>query len=101
MKKAQFVLTDLEDRALAACDDMYLEAASAREVLSSWYGREIPFRELRSIYARLVGLGLLRVYAQRNGRTMSIELKGHRTNAVSVRATSKGRQYLGWKRHVV
>jgi len=95
------MLTDLEDRALAACDDAYLEATIAREILSSWYGREIRFRELRSIYARLVGLGLLRVYAQRNGRAISTELRGQRTNALSVRATSKGRQYLGWKRHVV
>jgi hypothetical protein len=101
MKKRQFVLTELEDRALAACDDMYLEAASAREVLSSWYGREIQFRELRSIYARLLGLGLLRVYAQGKGRPVSTELRGHRTSALSVRATSKGRRYLGWKRHVV
>jgi hypothetical protein len=45
MKKHQFVLTDLEDRALAACDDMYLEATSAKEILGSWYGREIPFRD--------------------------------------------------------
>jgi hypothetical protein len=101
MKQREFVLTDLEDRALAACDDMHLDAASAREILSSWYGRDIPFRELRSIYARLVGHGLLRVYAQHKGRAICTELKGHRTNALSVRATSKGRRYLGWKRHVV
>ena len=94
MKKRQFVLTDLEDRALAACDDMYLETTSAQEILSSWYGRKVPFRELRSIYARLVGLGLLRVYAQRNGRAISTELRGQRTDALWVRAQARAGNIL-------
>ena len=100
MKKRPYVLTDLEDRALAACDDMYLETTIARTILSTWYERVIPFRELRPVYRRLVDLGLARTYAKRNGRLVSVALPGHRTDALSVRATKKGRQYLGWKRHV-
>ena len=100
MRKRPYMLTDLEDRALAACDDMYLEAPTARNVLSTWYERVIPFRELRSVYRRLVELGLLRTYAKRYGRLKAVELSGHRTAALSVRATKKGCQYLGRKRHV-
>ena len=54
MRKRPFTLTDLEDRALAACDDMYLETTIARNVLSTWYERVIPFRELRPAYRKLV-----------------------------------------------
>jgi hypothetical protein len=100
MRKRPYILTDLEDRALAACDDMYLEALIARNVLSTWYERVIPFRELRSVYRRLVELGLLRTYAKHHGRLKAVELSGHRTEALSVRATKKGCQYLGRKRHV-
>lgn len=100
MKKRPYVLTDLEDRALAACDDMYLETTIARNVLSTWYERLIQFRELRPVYRRLVELGLLRTYAKRNGRYVSVEMPGQRTDRLSVRATGKGRDYLGWKRQV-
>ncbi len=100
MKKRPYVLTDLEDRALAACDDMHLETKVARKVLSTWYERVIPFRELRLAYRRLIELGLLRTFARRDGRIVSVEMPGHRTEAISVRATKKGRKYLGWKRYV-
>ena len=56
MSQRPYVLTDFEDRALAACDDMYLETTIARNVLSTWYERVIPFRELRPAYQRLVDL---------------------------------------------
>jgi hypothetical protein len=56
---------------------------------------------LRSVYQRLVDLGLLRIYAKHRGRLKAVELSGHRTEALSVRATKKGCQYLGRKRHVV
>ena len=98
--KRPFILTDIEDRALAACDDMYLETKIAQNVLSTWYERVISFRELRLIYGKLVELGLLRTYGRCNGRTVLVAMKGSRTDGLSVRATKKGRQYLGWKRHV-
>jgi len=101
MRKRPFTLTDLEDRALAACDDVYLETTIARDVLSTWYDRVIPFRELRTAYRRLVDLGLLHAYVRRNGRLAAVEMPGHRIDALCVRATAKGRQYLGRKRHVV
>ena len=100
MIKRPFILTDIEDRALAACDDMYLETKIAQNVLSTWYERVISFRELRLIYGKLVELGLLRTYGRCNGRTVLVAMKGSRTDGLSVRATKKGRQYLGWKRHV-
>jgi len=100
MKKRPYVLTDFEDRALAACDDMHLETKIARNVLSTWYERVIAFRELRLAYRRLVELGLLRIFAKRNGHVVPVEIPGHRTEALSVRATKKGRKYLGWKRYV-
>ena len=102
MKKRPFTLTDLEDRALAACDDMYLETAIARDVLSTWFNRTIPFRELRQGYEKRINLGLLRTYKKRSGRIRSTELRGHRTQVLLVRATLKGVQYLNCgERYVV
>ena len=101
MNPRPYVLADIEDRALAACDDMYLETTIARNVLSTWYERVIPFSELRPVYQRLIDLGLLRTYTKRQGRMKAVEMSGHRTASLSVRATKKGRQYLGRKRHVI
>ena len=101
MAKRPFVLTDLEDRVLAACDDMYLEVSSAREILESWYARRIPLAELRRLYERLADLGLLRVYRRYSGRVRAAALAGNRTRDLLVRATANGRRYLTWQRHVV
>jgi hypothetical protein len=101
MAKRPFVLTDMEDRALAACDEMYLEVSSAREILESWYARRIQVTELRRLYERLIGLGLLRVYRKRSGKIRAAVLAGHRTRDLLVRATAYGRRYLTWQRHVV
>jgi hypothetical protein len=101
MAKQTFLLTDLEDRALAACDDMYLEVPSAREILESWYARRILPGELRQLYGRLVDLGLLRVYRKRSGRIHAASLTGHRSRDLLVRATTSGRRYLARARHVV
>ena len=100
MKSRPYILTDFEDRALAACDDMYLETSIARNVLSTWYERVISYRELRAAYSRLIELGLLRAYAKHNHRIVLVKLSGHRTRDLSVRATARGRRYLTWKRHV-
>jgi hypothetical protein len=95
------VLSDVEDSALAACDDMYLEASSAREILSSWYARRVSFRELRAIYRKLSELGFLRTYVKSRGRYTLVSLEGHRTATLSVRATSSGRKYLSRERNVL
>jgi hypothetical protein len=100
MKSRPYVLTDFEDLALAACDDMYLEASIARNILSTWYERVVPARELRAAYSRLMQLGLLRAYAKGNHRVVLAKLSGYRTRDIAVRATSKGRQYLTLKRRV-
>jgi hypothetical protein len=91
----------LEDRALAACDDQQLEVPIAQSILSSWFDRTIPTRELRAIYGRLFDLGLLRFYVKRGESIVPSRLSGRRTRALQVRATAKGRRYLGWKRYVV
>lgn len=100
MSRRQFILTDIEDRALAACDDMYLETHIARAVLESWYGRTIPYRELRRVYARLFALGLLRTYKRRDGRIRRSPMEGNRTQTLLVRATAYGCTYLSWPRRV-
>jgi hypothetical protein len=41
VKRRLFVLTDLEDRALAACDDQHLAVRIAQVVLCSWFGHAI------------------------------------------------------------
>ena len=94
--KEQPLLTDLEDRTLAACDDMYLEAIIAQDVLSSWYGRSITFRELRAVYRKLSGIGLIKTYLKTKGRYTPVELRGHKTEALSARHASWA-GVLGWR----
>ena len=102
MRKRPFILTELEDLALAACDDQHLRALSARTVLSSWLARDVSLRELRLAYSRLLELGLLRSYRERAGRAYASPFVGTRTRDLAVRATPKGRNYLKWRpRHVV
>jgi hypothetical protein len=101
VKRRPFVLTDLEDRALAACDDQHLAVRTAQMVLGSWFGRAIATSEMREIYRKLAGLGLLYVYVMRGGRAVRSPFLGCRTMALLVRATSKGREYLAWPRRVI
>lgn len=89
-----FTLTDLEDRVLASCDDMYLEASIAKDICSGWYGRDIPYRELRAVYRKLIGLGLLRPYVKSGGRIRAADLSGNRTSRLIFHGTKKGRDYI-------
>ena len=100
MAKRPFMLTDLEDLALAACDDMYLESTIAQDILSTWYERKVPLRELRAAYLRLIELGLLRSYVKHDGRVRLAALTDNRTSIILVRATKAGNDYLGLKRRV-
>jgi hypothetical protein len=101
LKRRPFVLTDLEDRALAACDDQYLAVRSAQMILSSWFDRRISTPEMRQLYRKLSDLGLLRAYVMRGGRIVRSPFLGRRTVSLLVRATTKGRSYLKWPRRVV
>ena len=102
MKQHPFTLTDLEDHALAACDDMYLDTPIAKEILSSWHGRTIQYRELRRVYEKLIDLGLLRTYIKQDGRIRSAVIHGKRTQQLLVRATLKGVRYINCgERYVV
>jgi hypothetical protein len=85
MVKRPFVLTDLEDRALAACDDQYLRATAAQAVLSGWFSRSIPISEMRAIYACLRALDLLRTYVLRSGRVLPATMAGHRASSLPFR----------------
>ena len=101
MRRRLFVLTELEDSALAACDDQFLEARSAQIVLGSWFDRRISTRELRQLYRKLADLGLLGAYIKRSGRIVRSQFTGCRTASLLVRATAKGRKYLSAPRRVV
>lgn len=91
------MLTDLEDRALAACDDQHLAVPTAQTILSSWFARDISTGEMRDVYARLIELGLLRTYVRRRKVLVAAPLLGNRTRSLQVRATAKGRRYLSRK----
>jgi hypothetical protein len=101
VRRRLFVLTDLEDRALAACDDQHLAVRSAQIILGSWFDCTIPTREMRQIYRKLADLGLLHGYVMRRGRAVRSPFLGCRTMSLFVRATSKGRDYLTWPRRVI
>jgi hypothetical protein len=101
MKRRPFVLTDLEDRSLAACDDQHLPVRSAQMVLSSWLDRPISTPEMRQLYRKLSKLGLVRTYVRRKGRIVRSPFVGCRTVSLWVRATAKGVSYLKWPRRVV
>ena len=58
MIRRTFILSDLEDRALAACDDQHLAVPTAQDILSSWFVRDVSTGEMRGVYARLSDLSL-------------------------------------------
>jgi hypothetical protein len=89
-----FMLSDLEDRALAACDDQHLPVRTAQAILSSWFARDISTGEIRDVYARLIKLGLLKTYVRRREVLVAAPLLGNRTRVLHVRATASGRRYL-------
>jgi hypothetical protein len=92
MIRRTFMLSDLEDRALAACDDQHLAVPTAQAILSSWFVRDISTGEMRDVYARLIELGLLNTYVRRRGVLVAAPLLGNRTRSLQVRATAKGRK---------
>ena len=102
MKRWPFIVTDFEDRALAMCESAYVNAPLAKRILESWYQRSVPFAELRQVYEKLHAIGLINVYT-RYGKTFVLEqgFRGHRTRALSFRATRKSERYLNLgKRYV-
>ena len=101
MATSAFPLTELEDLALAACDDQYLEASSSRAILSQWLERPIQYTELRSALRRLRSFGLLRTYVKRHGRIVRAEMHGCPTHALLLRGTPEGRAYLRGPRRLV
>jgi hypothetical protein len=101
MVKRLFVLTELEDLALVACDDQHLPALVARDIIASWLKRRISVREMRAAYAKLLALGLLQSYRERAGRVYVAPFEGTRTRDLSFRATPKGRRHLQKPRNVV
>src|SRR4029077_2290615 len=68
MIRRTFMLTDLEGRALAACDDQHLAVPTAQAILSSWFVRDIATGEMPDVCARLSELGLLKTYVRRTVR---------------------------------
>jgi len=97
MMRRTFMLTDLEDRALAACDDQHLAVPTAQAILSIWFVRDISTGEMRDVYARLIELRLLKTYVRRRGVLVAAPLLGNRTRSLQVRATTNGRRYLSRK----
>jgi hypothetical protein len=97
MIRRTFMLSDLEDRALAACDDQHLAMPTAQAILSNWFVRDISTGEIRDVYARSIELGLMTTYVCRLGVLVAAPLLGNRTRSLQVRATAKGRRYLSRK----
>ena len=95
------LLNELEDLALAACDDQHLEAASSREILSLWFEREVSYSELRVAFRRLYRLGLLRTYVYRGTRIVRSSTRSIPTHHLLVRGTERGREYLGLERKLL
>src|SRR5712664_3428293 len=93
MMRRTFMLTDLEDRALAACDDQHLAVPTTQAILSIWFVRDISTGEMRDVYARLIELRLLKTYVRRRGVLVAAPLLGNRTRSLQVRATTNGRRY--------
>ncbi len=102
-KRWPFIITDLEDRALAMCESAYVNVSLAKRILEWWYQRSVLFAELRQVYEKLHAIGLINVYT-RYAKTFVREqgFRGHRTRALSFRATRKAKRYLNLgKRYVV
>lgn len=94
MERWPFTLKDIEDRALAMCEDAYIDAPTAKNILEIWYKRSVSFSELRRIYAKLHATDLVRAYIKNNGRICLTEFRGNRTNMLFFRATARAKRYL-------
>jgi hypothetical protein len=101
MATRSFVLTELEEFVLAACDDQNVGALVARDIISRYLARDISLRDMRRAYERLLGLGLVDPFRGRHGDRRIAPLKGTRTRDFSFKATHEGVLYLKRSRHVV
>jgi hypothetical protein len=94
-------LSELQDLALASCDDQHLEALVAREVISSFLARDISVREIRGAYGVLLALGLVKAYQEKGGKVRAAMFEGTRTRDLLFRATRRGVAQLKRPRNVV
>src|SRR5690349_18508187 len=101
MGKRPFVLTEIEDYALCACDDQILGALVTRDIISQYLKVNISVRDMRRVYERLLGYGLVKPYRGPCNKERPARFKGTRTRDLSFQATRKGVLYLKRPRHVV
>lgn len=101
MGSRPFVLTELEEYVLSACDDQNVGALVARDIISQYLARDISVRDMRKVYERLLGLGLVEPYRGRHGQRRVAPFRGTRTRDLSFKATREGVLYLKRPRHVV
>lgn len=98
------LLSDIEDRLLAMCEDDPVTIKLAQQILGSWYERAIGKTEIVQVTNRLAKLGLLKWQHQmRNKRYFTkrlpygyIEMK-----LVTFQATQAGKTYLAKPRKVI
>jgi hypothetical protein len=101
MDMSSFVLTEVEQYVLAACDDQNVGALVARNIISQHLARDISIRDMRKAYERLLGLGLVEPYRGRHGKRCVAPFKGTRTRDLSFKATHEGVLFLKRTRRVV
>ena len=94
MEKRPFELAEIEEYVLAACVDQNVGALVARDIISQYLARDISIRDMRKVYERLLGLGLVETYRGRHGKRRIAPFRGTRTRDLSFKATREGIRYL-------
>jgi hypothetical protein len=100
MVERPFVLTEIEDLALCACDDQILGALVTRDIISQYLQIKISVRDMRRVFERLSSYGLVKPYRGPCNRERPARFTGTRTRDLSFQATRKGVLYLKRPRHV-
>jgi hypothetical protein len=87
-------LSEIEDRLLAIADEEPYQLSEAKDILTSWFGREISAGEIVVALERVAGLGLAEVLASGISLVQVGDLSSAESKNVSYRATAEGIAYL-------
>jgi hypothetical protein len=87
-------LTELEDRALAMCEDEYVDFGLGTDILVSWFDRPIPAAELHRVFEHLAELGLVECQIGTSWAFTNVVPPLTTIGRAKFRATSKGEAFL-------
>ncbi len=87
-------LPEPADRLVALCEDDWVDLATARSVLESWFEKSMNLSELQDLTNGLIAEGYLYCRRGDNKLTKLLLLNVNELDAIEVKTTSSGDRYL-------